>query len=179
MPPRSEPRDLPALSRKALLALVVARHRQRTEWRASHEALRAEIDQRTRGGTRQAAPFSKGTRGADPKPPGRTPGAGTCRSREAPPPEAITEPPVDVRVTLEACPAGGGPLEEERVDLAYRTERPALPRPQVTPYRGWVCRCTVCGHTVRGQHPDLAPGHAGATAHRLGARVMAAAQALP
>jgi transposase len=167
----SEPKDLPALSREELLALVVELQRQITE-------LRAEIDQLKRGGKRQAAPFSKGTRVAEPKPPGRKPGSGTFRYREAPPPEAITEPPVDVRVTLDACPACGGPLEEERVDFAYRTEIPARPRPQVTQYRVWVCRCTVCGHMVRGQHPDLAPDQTGATAHRVGARVMAAAHAL-
>ena len=130
--------------------------------------LRAEIDELKRGGKRQAAPFSKGTRVAEPKPPGRKPGSGTFRYREAPPPEAITAPPVDVKVTLDACPACGGPLEEERVDFAYRTELPARPRPQVTQYRVWVCRCTVCGPQVRGQHPDLAPDQSGATAHRLG-----------
>jgi hypothetical protein len=37
----------------------------------------------------------------------------------------------------------------------------------------------VCGHQVRGHHPDLAPDHYGATAHRLGPRVMAAAPVLP
>jgi transposase len=166
-----EPRDLPALSREELLALVVELQRQITE-------LRAEIDQLKRGGKRQAAPFSKGTRIAKPKPPGRKPGAGPFRSREAPPPEAITALPVDVKVTLEACPACGGPLEEERVDLAYRTEIPERPRPQVTQYRVWVCWCTVCGHKGRGPHPDLAPDQAGATAHRVGPRVMAAAHAL-
>jgi transposase len=36
----------------------------------------------------------------------------------------------------------------------------------------------VCGHQVRGHHPDLAPDQYGATAHRLGTRVMAAAHAL-
>jgi transposase len=173
-----EPRDLPALSREELLALVGELQRQITELRASHEALRAEIDQLKRGGKRQAAPFSKGTRVADPKPPGRKPGSGTFRHREVPSPEAITAPPVDVRVTLDACPACGGPLAEERVDLAYRTEIPARPQPQVSQYRVWVCRCTVCGHTVRGQHPDLAPDQTGATAHRVGARVMAAAHVL-
>jgi transposase len=69
-------------------------------------------------------------------------------------------------------------LEEERVDFAYRTEIPAPPRPQVTQYRVWVCRCTVCGAQVRGRHPDLAPDQYGATAHRLGPRVLAAAHAL-
>jgi transposase len=170
-----EPKHLPALSREELLALVAELQRQLAEWRASNEALRAEIEQLKRGGKRQAAPFSKGTRVTEPKPPGRKPGSGPFRYREAPPPEAITEPPVDVRVILEACPACGGPLAEERVDLAYTTELPALPRPQVTPSRVWVCRCVVCGTQVRGQHPDVAPDQYGATAHRLGARVLAAA----
>jgi hypothetical protein len=167
-----EPKDLPALSREELLALVVELQRQITE-------LRAEIDQLTRGGRRQAAPFSKGSRVAHPKPPGRNPGCGPFHYRAAPPREAITMPPVDVKVTLDGGPACGGPLEEERVDFAYQTEIPECPRPQVTQYRVWGCRCTVCGRTVRGQHPDLAPDQAGATAHRVGARVMAAAQALP
>jgi hypothetical protein len=105
------PKDLASLRREDLLALVAERQHQIAE-------LRAEIEQRKRGGKRQAAPCSKGTRVADPKPPGRKPGAGPFRSREAPPPEAITEPPVDVRVTLDACPACGGPLAEERVDVA-------------------------------------------------------------
>src|SRR5262249_57334504 len=90
---------------------------------------------------------------------------------------ALTEPPVDVPVTLDAGPQCGGPLEEERVDLASTTEWPELPRPKVTQYRVWVCRGAVCGLQVRGQHPDLAPDQYGATAHRLGARVMAAAHA--
>jgi hypothetical protein len=158
VPPIMEPRDLLELSREELLALVVKLQRQVTELRASNEALRAEIDQRTRGGTRQAAPLSKGTRVAEPKPPGLNPGSGTFRYREAPPPKAVTEPPGDVRVTRDACPACGGPLQEERVDVASWTEIPARPQPQVTPYRVWVCRCTVCGHQVRGQYLDLAAG---------------------
>jgi hypothetical protein len=98
--------------------------------------------------------------------------------REAPPPEATTALPVDVQVTLEACPACGGSLKEERVDFTYQTGLPECFRPQVTQYCVWVCRCTVCGHQVRGRHPDLAPEQAGATAHRVGARVMATAYAL-
>jgi hypothetical protein len=166
------------LSREDLLVLVAALQRQIAELRASHEALRAEIDQLKRGGKRQAAPCSKGTRVAEPKPPGRKPGPGTFRSREVPPPEAITAPPVDVQVPHDTCPDGGGPLAEERVDFAYITEIPAMPQPEVTRYRVWVCRCTVCGAQVRGQHPDLARDQYGATAHRLGPRVLAAAPVL-
>jgi transposase len=36
----------------------------------------------------------------------------------------------------------------------------------------------VCGNRVRGQHPDLAPDQYGATAHRLGPRILAAAHTL-
>jgi transposase len=169
---------LQAVSREDLLALVAELQRQIAALRASHEALRAEIDQLKRGGKRQAAPFSKDTWATAPKSPGRKPGAGTFCSRKAPPPAAVTEPPVDVKVIRDSCPACGGPLAEERVDFAYRTERPERPRPQVTQTRVRVCRCTVCGTQVRGQHPDLALDQYGATAHRLGARVMAAAPAL-
>jgi transposase len=166
-----QPEPLPTLSREELLAFVVERQRQIA-------ALGAEIDELKRGGKRQAAPLSKGSRVAEPKRPGRKPGAGTFRSREAPLPAAITERPVDVQVSLAACPACGGPLEEERVDFAYRTEWPERPQPQVTRYRVWVWRCTGCGTQVRGQRLDVAPDQSGATAHRLGPRVLAAAHGL-
>jgi transposase len=173
-----EPEPLPMLSREDLLALVAELQRQIAALTATNEALRAEIDQLKRGGKRQAAPFAKGTRVPEPKPPGRKPGSDSFCYRAAPPPGAITEPPVDVPVTLDACPTCGGSLEEARVDLAYTTELPEHPRPKVTQYRVQVCRCTVCGQPVRGQHPDVVPGQYGATAHRLGARVMAVSHAL-
>ena len=53
-----------------------------------------------------------------------------------------------------------------------------MPRPTVTQYRISVCRCTSCGKQVRGQHPAVAPDQYGATAHRVGDRVMAAAHGL-
>jgi hypothetical protein len=111
MPAMTAPPALASLSRDDLLVLVAERQGQITEWRA-------EIDQRTRGGTRQAAPCAQGTRVADPKSPGRKPGAGPFRDREAPPPETMTAPPVDVRLLLEAGPRCGGPLAEARVDWA-------------------------------------------------------------
>jgi hypothetical protein len=40
----NEPKNVPTLSREELLALVVELQRQIAEWRASHEALRAEIE---------------------------------------------------------------------------------------------------------------------------------------
>jgi transposase len=167
---------LASLSREDLLALVATLQRQIAALTARNEALHAEIERLRRGAKRQAAPFSKGTRVASPKRPGRKPGLGSFCSREAPRPEQITAPPVEVPVTLAACPACGGRLEEERVDWASTTEIPALPRPTGTHYRVSVCRCLVCGKQVRGQHPDVAPDQYGATAHRVGDRPLATAQ---
>ena len=172
------PENLPSLSRDELLALVAVLQRQVAELTAANEALRADIARLTRDGKRQAAPFSKGTRVAQPKRPGRKPGSGTFHYREAPLSEQITAPPVDVPVLLAACPACGGPLTEERVDFAYTTDIPERPRPHVTQYRVAVCRCQLCGKQVRGQHPDVAPDQYGAPAHRVGDRAMAAAHAL-
>jgi hypothetical protein len=181
----TSPEDLASLRQDALLTLVAELQHQITEQQrqiadltARNVVLQAEIERLTRGAKRQAAPFSKGQRVSTPKRPGRKPGSGPFSYREAPLPPQITGPPVDVTVMLEACPACGGRLEEERVDLASTTDIPASPRPVVTPYRVAVCRCTVCGRQVRGQHPELAPDQYGATAHRVGDRTMAAAHAL-
>jgi transposase len=174
----SSPEDIASLSQEELLALVVQLQRKVQELEASVQGLQTEVERLTREKKRQAAPFSKGSRVTHPKRPGRKPGSGTFSFRLAPHPSEITEPPVEVPVTLEACPGCGSRLAEERVDLAYITDLPPLPRPRVTQYRVWVCRCTGCGQRVRGQHPDLAPDQYGATAHRVGQRVMAAAHTL-
>jgi transposase len=179
------PEDTTSLNWEKLLALVAQLQHQVRELQhqvaqlaTSNEALQAENAELKRGAKRQAAPFSKGTRGSNPKRPGRQTGEGTFSFRQAPRPEEITEPPMNVPVTLESCPTCGGKLAEKRVDLADITDLPPLPQPRVTQYRVWVCQCTGCGRRVRGQHPDLAPDQYGATAHRVGQRVMAAAHAL-
>jgi hypothetical protein len=181
----SLPEDIASLSREELLALVAEQQRQIARLRAQLEEativvekLRAEVTELQRSSKRQATPFSKGNRAQQPKRPGRKPGEGTFSFRQAPRPEEITGPPVDVPVIQKACPACGGQLAEERVDFTYISELPPLPRPEVTQYRVWVCRCTGCGRKVRGEHPDLALDQYGATAHRLGPRAMAATHAL-
>ena len=73
------------------------------------------------------------------------------------------------------CPGCGGVLEQEGVDVAYVTDIPAIPGPQVTEYRVQVCRCRGCGRRVRGRHAEVGPDQYGASAHRMGRRVMAAA----
>jgi transposase len=154
----SSPEDITSLSRKELIALVAQLQHQLKELEGSNQELRAEVERLTRQSKRQATPFSKGTRAMQPRQPGRKPGEGSFSFRQAPRPQEITEPPVNVPVTLEFCPSCGGRLTEQRVDFAYVTELPPLPRPRVTQYRVWVCHCTGCGRKVRGEHPDPSAG---------------------
>jgi hypothetical protein len=163
--------DLATLDRDALIALVL-------KLGAEVEALRAEVEALKRSGKRQAAPFSRGTRVDKPKRPGRKPGQGPFQRREAPAPEQLSGPPIDVPVVESACPTCGGELDEGRVEEASITDLPEVVRPRVRLFRVGVRRCKACGLTTRGRHPDLAADQRGATAHRLGPRLLAAAHHL-
>src|SRR4051794_24590686 len=99
--------DFQSLSRDDLIALVIRQQRQIAELTATVETLRDEVERLTRDGKLQAAPFSKGSRVAHPKRPGRKPGQGTFRYGTPPAPETITGPDVAVPVTAPACPACG------------------------------------------------------------------------
>jgi hypothetical protein len=166
------------LSRDDLIALVLKLADAVERLQAEVQALREENETLKREGRRQAAPFSKGARKPDPRPPGRKKGQGPFTYRRAPAPDEVTEPPVEVPVTRSSCPSCGGALAEERVDFAYVTDLPPVVKPLVREYRVSVCRCEACGERVRGEHLDLAPGQHGASALRLGPRLKAAAHAL-
>src|SRR5438105_6711787 len=154
--------------REELIALILERQKQTAE-------LRAEIERLKRSHFRQAAPFSQDQPKSNPKKPGRKPGQGIFRYRSAPP-----QPPTET-VTAQApldCPHCGGCLEQVGEEIATTTDVPSCPQPVVTAYRVPVCRCRKCGTQVRGKVAGLSPYQTGATAHRLGPGVMAAAHAL-
>jgi len=138
------------------------------------EELRAQIEQlKRRGG---AAPFSKGTRTPNPKPPGRKPGQGYFRFRGEPEVAGAIEP---VRVAVEGCcPDCGGVLSEAVEEIVSTTDVPVEPRIEVRRYAAETRQCGQCGKSVRGQHPDIAAGQRGATAHRVGPRIKALAHVL-
>ncbi len=155
-------------SREELIALIQELVRQ-------NDQLRAEIERLKRSQHRSAAPFSKNQPKADPKQPGRKPGQGVFAHRPAPNwPAAETI----VAQVPPNCPSCGGPLEPVSEEMATTTELPLHPQPVVTAYRVPVCQCRQCGKRVRGRAPGLAPDQAGATAHRVGPGVMAAAHTL-
>lgn len=156
------------LTREELLALVRELERKNAELRKENERLK-------RAQHRQATPFSKERPVQNPKKPGRKKGQGPFRRREAP----GQRPTVTVDANAPTnCPFCGGPLEQEGEETATTTDVPPRPQPEVTLYRVAVCRCIQCGKTVRGTAPGLAPDQYGATAHRAGPGVMAAAHAL-
>ena len=173
-----EPATIEALNPAELLRRIEALERRNAELVQQNADLRAELERLKRRQHRQAAPFSKETRVAAPKRAGRKPGQGTFTYRTAPPVESLSEPPIVVPVTERACPHCGGVLVEAGVNVATITDIPARPRPVVRQYQVAVCRCQSCGRSVRGRHPDLAADQYGATAHRLGPRVLATGHAL-
>jgi transposase len=82
---------------------------------AEIERLRRQLDEATRAGKRQAAPFAKGQPKLHPRKPGRKPGKeyGRKAYRQPPSPEqidAVHEAPLP-----HACPDCGGPLDETHV----------------------------------------------------------------
>ena len=171
-------KDLPPSERAELIALVSRQQDQVARLTATIKELRKQLAEAKRAGKRQAAPFSKGGRTNRPKRPGRKPGIGSFSYRKPPSPDEVTESPVDVSVADDNCPGCGGVLEQAGVDVAYVTDIPAMPRPQVTEYRVQVCRCRGCGRRVRGRHAEVGADQYGASAHRMGRRVMAAAHVL-
>ena len=173
-----EAKDLPSSERDELMGLVTQLQGQVAQLTAAKEELHKQVAELKRAGKRQAAPFSKGGRSSRPKRPGRKPGMGSFSYRKSPSPDEVTEPLVEVAVAEDTCPGCGGRLEHEGVRVVYATDIPPVPRPQVTGYRVQICRCRSCGKQVRGRHPDVAPDQYGASAHRVGRRVMAAAHVL-
>ena len=153
--------------------------RENQRLQAENEGLKKKIEgleEELRASKRQAAPFSKGQRKANPKPPGRKAGQGDFRYRPAPA-EPIGGEIVEAAVPA-GCPSCGGVLEVEAEEWATTTDLPVQPQPEVTRYRVPVCRCSQCGKRVRGTAPGLAADQFGATAHRVGPGVKAAAHAL-
>ena len=142
--------------------------------RRENEQLRRELKAAGRGTRRR-----KGNPKADPKRPGRKAGRGPFTFRKAPAnPGASSEPPIEVPVAVTQCPCCGGDLHYERTDEASVTDMPQAAQPEVKSYAVEVRRCERCGQRVRGQHADVAPDQYGATAHRVGPRVKAAAHTM-
>ena len=97
------------------------------------------------------------------------PGMGnfSCKPPSA---DELSGPPVDVSVADDNCPGCGGVLEQAGVDVAYVTDIPAMPRPQVG---STGCRCVgvvAAADVYEDGIPMLVQTSTGQSAHRMGRR---------
>jgi transposase len=143
---------------------------ERQRLRRENEKLKEELEAARRNGSRQAAPFSRGTRAATPKRPGRKAGRAYGRRGHRRPPRHVDE-------TYEAplppcCPHCRGALRAERLARQYQEELP-VQRPLVRRFDIHIGHCTVCRRRVQGRHPLQTSDALGAAAVLLGPQAVA------
>src|SRR5262249_37277648 len=128
-----------------------ALQRRLDDLQAENERLRRQLDEATRAGKRQAAPFAKGQPAAQPKKPGRKPGRdyGTKAHRQPPTPDQIA---ADQEAPLpDLCPDCGGPLDQTHIAQQFQVEIPRQPIHRQ--FNVHVGRCRQCRRHVQGRHP--------------------------
>ncbi|MBC7344183.1 MAG: IS66 family transposase zinc-finger binding domain-containing protein, partial [Clostridia bacterium] len=114
---------------------------QLKEAQARIAALEAELCR----GRRQAAPFSRDEKKANPKRPGRRPGQGNFSWRKPPPEEEIQE---TVEVPLPRCPDCGGPLIDRATHEQIQIDLPEI-KPRVIRFLTESGHCPNCKRRVR------------------------------
>jgi transposase len=145
-----------------LLAAALARIAELEKRNAALEAL---LEQRTRDGKRQAAPFSKGSPKPHPAKPGRKPGKdyGTQAFRRLPDrdPDQIIDVPLPKR-----CPRCGGRPQEKHVGQQFQVEIPR--RALLRRFDVHIGVCACCGQHVHPRHPWQTSDALGAAAVQIG-----------
>ena len=144
--------------------------RERERLREENEQLKRQLEEAQRASKRQAAPFSRRTRSAQPRRPGRKPGAayGTRHSKRIPDrvDEVIAVPPP------RQCPCGGA-LEIEKIEAQYQHE--IVRKTKWRRFDVTICRCTVCQQRVHGRDPRQTSDAFGAAAVQVGPDALALA----
>jgi transposase len=143
---------------------------ERQRLRRENEQLKDELEAARRAVYRQAAPFSRGTRVAVPKRPGRKAGAAYGR-------RAHRRVPTHIDETYDAplpacCPHCHGAVRRARVARQYQEELP-VQRPLVRAFHVAIGRCLQCRRRVQGRHPLQTSDALGAAAVHLGPQATA------
>ena len=149
--------------------------RQREQMQRELERLRKALETARREAKRQAAPFSRGQRVANPKRPGRKPGRAYGRRGRRRIPSHVDETyeaPLPAR-----CPDCKGRVQRDRVAMQYQEELP-LVRPLVRRFQVHVGHCTGCQQRVQGRHPLQTSDALGAAACQIGPQAVALAAVL-
>jgi transposase len=127
--------------------------------------LEALLEKATRGGKRQAAPFSKGPPKKKPGKPGRKSGQRYGSKAHRPLPEQEPDETIDVPLP-EQCDECGGAVDEDHVDQQVQMEIPR--RPIIRRFDIHVGKCQQCGKRFRPRHPLQTSDAVGAAASQLG-----------
>ena len=144
--------------------------RERDRLRDENARLKRQLEESQRAARRQAAPFGRGARVADPRRPGRKPGQAYGRQSHKAIPEQVHE--VIPVAAPDRCPCGG-PLAFETLESQYQEE---IVRQTV--WRRFdvaICRCMVCHRRVYGRDPRQTSDAFGAAAVQLGPEALALA----
>jgi transposase len=168
--------ELHQLTKSELIDIV----EQQAQTIAKLEARVASLEAQLREKNSSKPPFSKGTRKANPKRPGRKPGQGPFLRRSAPeitPQDEVTTIDVPLPVDQRQCPDCKVPLETTNEE-ATTLDVPAKPMRKVTRFTVERGRCPICGKVLRGRHPQLGKHQHGISAHQLGDCVKAQSLAL-
>jgi transposase len=122
--------------------------RENAELRGENARLRDALEKARRAGKRQAAPFSRGQKKADPDKPGRKAGSAYgSQARRAVPSR------IDDKITVDCpliCPHCGGGVRLEGKSSQYQTDIPRI-EPATTEFEIHYGRCTRCHRVVQGR----------------------------
>ena len=149
--------------------------REREQMQREIGRLRKELDAARRAAKRQAAPFSRGTRKAKPKRPGRKPGRRYGRQGRRPVPPRVDE--THEAPLPDRCPDCSGRLQRDRIATQYQEDIPPV-QPLVRRFRVHVGHCTDCHRRVQGRHPLQTSDALGAAACQIGPQAVALAAVL-
>ena len=141
---------------------------ERERLRQENEKLKRQLEEAQRASKRQAAPFSRGRRKPNPKPPGRKSGTAYGQRHHKPIPEQVDEV-IAVPLPRQCC--CGGTLEVEKIVSQFQHE---IVRQTI--WRRFdiaIGRCTVCHQRVQGRDPRQTSDALGAAAVQLGPEALA------
>jgi transposase len=173
-PPPVDPSELERLRRdnERLREDLRRSEAERQRLRRENEKLKEELDAARRAVYRQAAPFSRGTRVAQPRRPGRKAGTAYGVRAHRRVPRQIDES-YDAPLPPQ-CPHCAGPVRHVRTATQYQEELP-VQRPTVRRFHVQIGQCRQCRRRVQGRHPLQTSDALGAAAVQLGPQAVALA----
>lgn len=142
------------------------------ELRLQVAKLTEKLEETERAGKRQTARFPRNHRVANPKKPGRKPGAKPSHRDK---PDKVDRT-INVPLETDACPDCGGSLDI-RTHSQFQTDIPEV-RPTTTQFEVEVGTCPCCGKRLQAHHPEQTSDSLGAANHTLGPNLHSMAASL-